>query len=140
MASLRSVSVDLTAVITFCMRSISCLRKILRGCRLPIFLSLSRTYSTVTWHIISPGITNFTNTVVEPVLKDHVPHWAQKYGLSRQVVSGDRFSYIEIYVLLPKICGLLRQLVSHDTSLSRQVSLYNSHLIQPWKSPTNSYQ
>ncbi len=31
----------------------------------------------------------------EPLLKDH--HWPQKCGLSRQVVSGDRFSYIEMY-------------------------------------------
>ncbi len=54
------------------------------------------------------------------------PRWPQKCGLSRQVVSGDRFSYIEMYryVILPKMCGLSTQVVSHANGLSRQVSLY----------------
>ncbi len=46
-------------------------------------------------------------------------------GLSRQVVSGDRFSCIEMLVLLPKMRGLSRQVVSHGSGLSRQVSLYH---------------
>ncbi len=55
---------------------------------------------------------------------ERLPHWPQKYGLSRQVVSGDRFSYIEMKVLLPKVPGLSRQVVSHGSGLSRQLSLY----------------
>ena len=59
---------------------------------------------------------------VEPVLKDHPI--SQKYVVSWQVVSGDRFSYIEMLVLLPKMCCLSRQVVSHGSGRSRQVSLY----------------
>ncbi len=46
------------------------------------------------------------------------------HGLSRQVVFVDRFNYIEMYGLLPGICGLSRQVVFHSSGLSRQVSLY----------------
>ncbi len=52
------------------------------------------------------------------------PHWPQKCGLSRQVVSGDRFSCIEMYVHLPKMRGQSRQVVSHGSGLSREVPLY----------------
>ena len=47
----------------------------------------------------------------------------QKCGFSRQMVSGDTFSCIEM-VLLPKMCGLSRQVISHGSGLSIQVSLY----------------
>ncbi len=46
-------------------------------------------------------------------------YWTQKCGLSRQVVSGDRFSYIEMWFLLPKMCGLSRQVVSHGSGQDR---------------------
>ncbi len=53
------------------------------------------------------------------------PYWPQKCGLSRQVVSGDRFSYIEMYIFLPKMHGLSRQVVSDGSGgILRQVSLY----------------
>ena len=45
-ASLRSVSVCLTALITRCMRSISCRKKIFIGERAPIFCSLALTCKT----------------------------------------------------------------------------------------------
>ena len=60
---------------------------------------------------------------VEPVLKDH-PTGHKKCDLSTQVFSVDRFSYIEMYVLLPRMCGLSRQVASRGSGLSRQVSLY----------------
>ncbi len=49
---------------------------------------------------------------------------AIKSGLSRQVVFGDRFNYIEMWDLLPGISGLSRQVVFHGSGLSRQVLLY----------------
>ncbi len=51
------------------------------------------------------------------------PHWPHKCGLSRQVIFGDRFNYIDMPDLLPVIAGLSRQPVSHGSGLSRQVSL-----------------
>ncbi len=55
------------------------------------------------------------------------PHWPQKCGLSREV-SVDRFSYIEMYILLPKMYGLSRPAVYYGSGLSRQVSLYQYYL------------
>ncbi len=54
-----------------------------------------------------------TAITVKPVLKDH-PTENKFCGLSRQVVSCDRFSCTEMLILLPKMCtfrtgGLLRQ-------------------------------
>ncbi len=79
-------------------------------------------------HILSQYFNTVFNwqpiDTVEPFLKDH-PHWPQQIqqcGLSRQVVSGDRFSYTEMQVFLPQMCGLSRQVVSHGSGLS-QVSL-----------------
>ena len=45
MASFRSVSVCRTAVITLCIRSISCLKKIFMGDSAPIFCSLAFTWN-----------------------------------------------------------------------------------------------
>ena len=61
---------------------------------------------------------------VESVLKDyHIVH--KKYGLSRQVVFGDKYiSCLEMWNLLPGVCGLSRQVISQGSGLSRQVSLY----------------
>ncbi len=44
--------------------------------------------------------------------------WSFKTG-----VFGDRFDYIEIENLT-EICGVSRQVVSHGSGLSRQVSMY----------------
>ncbi len=52
------------------------------------------------------------------------PHWPQKCGLSRQVVFGDRFSYIEMQIILPKMHGPSIQVISHVSGLSRQASVY----------------
>ncbi len=46
----------------------------------------------------------------------------------RQVVSGDRFSYIAMWVLLPKLCGVSGQVVSHGSGLPRQFSLLSHNL------------
>ncbi len=46
------------------------------------------TWPSVAWH---PNETDYSRTYLE-----RPPHWPQKCGLSRQVVSGDRFSYIEV--------------------------------------------
>ncbi len=40
------------------------------------------------------------------------------------VVFGDRFNYIEIWNLLPGVCGPSREVVSHSSGVARQVSLY----------------
>ena len=45
------------------------------------------------------------------------------------MVSGDRFSYIEMWVPLPKMGGLSRQVVSNGSGLSRQVSLYLAEVL-----------
>ena len=47
MASLRSFRVTLTAEITLCILSISCLRKMFIGCRAPIFWSRARTWNNI---------------------------------------------------------------------------------------------
>ncbi len=52
------------------------------------------------------------------------PYWPLKSGLSRRVVFGDRFNYIEMWDLLPGISGLSRQVVFHGSGLSRKVLLY----------------
>ncbi len=62
-------------------------------------------------------------TTVEPVLKDH-PIGHKNCGLSRQVVSGDRFSYIEMQVLLPKKCRLSRLGLSWQWSLMTDFTVY----------------
>ncbi len=65
------------------------------------------------------------------------PHWPQKCGLPRQVVSGNRFSYWYTNVLkctcrsfcrkfMVKTIFYVRQVVSFGSGLSRQVSLYMS--------------
>ena len=52
-------------------------------------------------------------------------------GQPTNMVSQDRWSLVtglhcsEMWALLPGICGPSRQVVSHDSGLSRQVSLYN---------------
>ncbi len=63
-------------------------------------------------------------STVEPVLKDY-PHWPLRYGFSRQVVFGDKFTSIEMWEILPEICGPSRQVISHGSCLSREVSLYS---------------
>ncbi len=65
----------------------------------------------------------FKTTTVKAVLKDH-PIGHKKYGLSRQVVCGDRFIYTEMWDFQPKISGPSRQVLSLGSCLSRQVSLY----------------
>ena len=70
---------------------------------------------------------------VELVLKD-IGH--KKCGLSRQVVFDDRFDCSEMWDLMPGISGNSRQVVSHSSGLSRQVSLYcisevSLHIILP---------
>ena len=46
-ASLRSLRVTLTIMITLCILSISCFRKIFKGCNRPIFFKRSFTYKTL---------------------------------------------------------------------------------------------
>ncbi len=61
----------------------------------------------VTWKfIVSSQVLKYT--------VERSPHWPQKCGLL-WVVSGDRFSYIEMQVLLPKMHGLSRQVVAGFT-------------------------
>ncbi len=55
---------------------------------------------------------------------EKTPHWPQGCGLSRQVISGVWFSYIEMKVVLPKMYSLSRQVVCYGSCLLRQVSLY----------------
>ena len=50
------------------------------------------------------------------------------YGLSRQVAFGDRFNYFEMFDLPPGICSPWKQVESHGSILSRQVSLYQDLL------------
>ncbi len=59
-------------------------------------------------------IVELYNTVEPPHL-ERLPRWSQKYDLSRQVVSGDIY-YIGMRVM-PKLCGLSRQVVSHGSGL-----------------------
>ncbi len=61
-------------------------------------------------------------STVEPLWKEQ-PISHKKCGLSRQVVFGDRFDYIELWDLLSEICGLLRPVESHSSDLSKHVSL-----------------
>ncbi len=56
---------------------------------------------------------------MEPVLKDHLN--GHKNVVSKQVVFGDRVT-IEMWDILPGICGPSRQVVSHVGGLSRKVS------------------
>ena len=44
------------------------------------------------------------------------------------MVFGDRFDYIEMQDLLPRIVGLSRQVLSYGSGLSRQVLLYKGGL------------
>ncbi len=77
-----------------------------------------------TYLYIKPlSLHNLCHTLYSRTCLERPPHWLQKCGLSRQVVSGDRFSYIEMWVL-PNICGLSRQVVSLGSGLPRQISLY----------------
>ncbi len=66
-----------------------------------------------------------STTAVESVLK-HEPIGNDKYGLPRKVVFGNRLNCVEIWDILPRICSPSRQVVSHDSGLSRQVSLYSA--------------
>ena len=65
---------------------------------------------------------------MEPVLKDR--RIGHKSGLSRQVVFGDRLSYNAIWKFLSGISHLSRQVVSHGSAPSRQVSLYDKDNIE----------
>ena len=57
-------------------------------------------------------------STVEPVLKDHlIGH--KKVVFLREVVFGDRFTYIEMWDFLTALCGLSRQVISHGSGLSR---------------------
>ncbi len=53
---------------------------------------------------------------VEPAL-ERPPQWPQKCGMSKQVVSGDRFSFTAMYFLLP------RQVVCHGSGLKTGFTL-----------------
>ena len=55
-----------------------------------------------------------------------------KMSFSRQVVFGDRVNHTEMLELLPGISGISRQVISHGSGLSRQVSLYTVSYQQPW--------
>ncbi len=59
------------------------------------------------------------------------PHWLQKCGLSRQVVSGDRLSYLKYRSFCQKcvVFQQSRQMVSRGSGLSRQVSLYKFNMV-----------
>ncbi len=72
--------------------------------------------------------TNLSKKYIQNCLERPLP-WPYKRGLSRQVVFGDRFNYIELQDLLPGIAGLSRQLVSHGSGLSRQVSQYTPKVL-----------
>ncbi len=60
---------------------------------------------------------------VEPVLKD-CRLARKKYGLSSQVVFGDKFCCTGMLDFLPWVCGPSRQVVFHGSGLSRQALLY----------------
>ena len=56
MASLRSCNVERTTVITRCIRSISCLRKIFIGAKAFIAFNLARTYQLFKLQVLKYGI------------------------------------------------------------------------------------
>ncbi len=65
--------------------------------------------------------------IVEPSLKDHAIGHKNMVSHSRHKTGGlnlgDSFNYdIEMWDLLPGICGLLIQVFSHGSGLSRQIS------------------
>ncbi len=59
---------------------------------------------------------------------ERTPHWPQRYGLLIQVISGDRVSYIELWVL-PNMGGLSRQVFSHGSGLKKGVTV--SCILEP---------
>ncbi len=60
-----------------------------------------------------------------------------KYGLSKQVLFGDRFYCIEMWDL-PEICDPSRQVVSHGSGLSRKDLLYWALKFTPHRSRRSS--
>ncbi len=68
----------------------------------------------------APEQTQYSRTCLD---KDH-PDGHKNCGLTRRVVFRDRFNCIEMCDLLAGISGLSRQVISHGSGLSAQVSLY----------------
>ena len=92
MASCRSCRVFLTIVITLCMRSISCLRKIFIGAMAPIFCSLAFTYKhtmTAMSHLVKipislakPTVSHLMRDVICREFLQHFPSLSSDNTLS----------------------------------------------------------